>query len=559
MARLPRMSPEGFWRALLFLGTAVTLVIYLVRAFQPLAIQDDARQFMLWMPRLRDPEAMRGDLLADYWQSVSPPVYRLPFEFFALFGVDPLIVGKLLPVLLIGVSAWAAWRIAMTLTGRPLAAFVAAAFVMALVIHEDSVYTASPRAFSPPLFLLFVDALLRDRMKTMLGSIFLLASIYPTTALVALAMLGLSRIERVPRLRIDLSRRSILLVGGGTLAILVAIVPFPTQTSRWEPTLTIEQALTMPNLATPGGRSSLVREDGGIGWICSARMGFVPEMVPCGRGIPFAELTNILLLLPLLWLIGDALRRPVMPGGGRNPNALYAWALLAALFWYAVAVAFAFKLHLPSRYSQRVLSILEWLAIGQLIGLWLDRQVRERGLRAPAVAAGGAIALLVAVSFLTPTPGLRRPADPGAMRHIAAAPPDTLVAGVSEDLDFVPALTGRAALATTEHAIPYHIGYYRHVDARLSDSLRAAATPDADRMRTILRVHGPHLFAVDRSLLEEGAVPPRYATIVAAASAEAEAMLAAGPSAMQRLAAVCAAYRGPSLILLDVKCLVGSD
>jgi hypothetical protein len=554
VAPISRLDDERPWRLLLFAATGVALIIYLARALRPLTIQDDARQFLLWMPRLMDPEALRGDLLADYWQSVSPPVYRLPFEFFALLGVDPLVVAKLLPLLLVAVSAWAAWRIAMTLTRRPLAAFVAAAAVMSLVVHEDSVYTASPRAFSPPLFLLFVDGLLRERVKTMLGSLFLLASIYPTTALVALTMLGLSRIHRVPRLRIDLSRRSILLVGGATLAILVAIVPFPTQTSRWEPTLTLGQALTMPNLGTSEGRSSLVREDGSIGWICSARMGFFPEIVPCGRGIAGAELINVLLLLPLLWLFWDALRRPDGPGG-RNPNIVYGWALLAALFWYAVAVAFAFKLHLPSRYSQRVLSILEWLAIGQLIGLWLDAQLRRTGFRGRAAAAGTLLAGLLAFSFATPLPGLRTPQHPGAIRHIAGMPADTLVAGVSEDLDFVPALTGRPALATTEHAIPYHVGYFRHVGARLEASLLMAATPDPRRLAELLGAHEVDLFLAERALIEEGALPQRYATIVPDATRAAEAMLAAGPSALQRRAGACAVYDGPKILLLDAKCL----
>ena len=137
MMILPALDDERGWRTLLFAATGVTALVYLYLAFfvpgtltyAPLTIQDDARQFLTWMARLSDTSAMRGDLLADYWQSVGPWAYRMLFTAANMLGLEPLVFARLLPVPLLFLSVWMAWRIALLLTQRPLAAFAAAALL----------------------------------------------------------------------------------------------------------------------------------------------------------------------------------------------------------------------------------------------------------------------------------------------------------------------------------------------------------------------------------------------------------------------------------------------
>ena len=132
--------------------------------------------------------------------------------------------------------------------------------------------------------------------------------------------------------------------------------------------------------------------------------------------------------------------------------------LIAGIAWWAVAVAFAFSLHLPSRYTQRTLSVLEFIAIGQVAGMWLDARLRAGAIDARVYAGGGLLAAFLVASFLSPTPGLPRPADRGAIARIEAMPDSAVIGGVSEELDFIPALTGHRTLASAEHSIPYHMG-----------------------------------------------------------------------------------------------------
>lgn len=563
-------APAGFFgpgagsarraAGVLYAGTGAAALIYLYLAFfvpgtmrpDPWAIQDDARQFLLWMPRLIDPGLLRGDLMADYWQSVSPWLYRLPFEAAAALGVEPRWLGRVLAVPLLFLTAFAAWRLARTLTGdRPRVAFVAAAFLMGFVIHEDSIYTATPRAFSHPLLLLFFYALAAERRGLMLVVLPLLAAFYPAPAIVGVAMLGLSRVRGVWPVRLDLSRSSVALVVAAAGLTVAVLLPFALQTGPWGPALTLEQAKTMPTMMTPMGRSSIVDAGGHIGWLCSWRMGYIPALVPCNGWVPGATLWNFLLFVPLLWIAAGR-----MPGAGVRAPRLYRLALAAGAIGYALAALVAFRLHLPSRYSQRVLELLEWLAIGQMIGLWLEARLAVpfpgRGVR----GTGGGVALFLTLSFLSPVPNIQRPADPALVRFVAGLPRGTRIGGVSEDLDFLPALTGRAVLAAPEQAIPYQLGYYRAIAARLRDSLTAVSTADPRRFAAVQARSPVDYLLVERAMLRTGAVPGRYADILPGESAAAGHALRAAPSLAVRGMAACARYRTAERALLDTRCLM---
>ncbi len=554
------MGPDGAQHGLkLLLGaTGLTCLVFLANVFlmdgAAYAIQDDARQFLAWTVRLADPAALKGDLIADYWHSVTPRGLRVLYGAFSFLGISPLVLSRLIPVVLLMVSAVATWRAALMLTGgRALAALVLAGFTMALLVHEDSIFTATARAFSPPLFLLFLDGLLREKRWQMVASLGVLAAIYPTTALVGLTMLGLSFLRKRLPLPVELTRQSITTVLAATLAVGAPIAFLPGEVSRWEPVISIADALTMPNLGTPGGRSSIVPMEGASAWLCSARVGVLPEIFPCWAS-RWATVFNLLLLMPLLFLGGRAAMRE-WGGAARSPDIIYLWAAVAGVAWWGVATIFAFKLHLPARYPQRVLSILEFMAIGQMLGLWLDQRLRAQEGAGRARFALPVLLALFAVSFATPTPGIRRPLDPGAIDWIMAAPRDLRVGGLSSDLDFVPAVTGRATHVTIEHAIPYHLTYFNEINRRLTATLAAASTPDVAELARFVREERLDVMLVDRAFLESGTVPDDYEGVVLAEVTAGEAALARGPSALQGTAGRCALYQGPQVWVIDAKCL----
>lgn len=552
--------PDAALRVLL-IATLLTCAIFLANAFlmpgSAFAIQDDARQFLAWTARLTDIPALKGDLIADYWHSVTPRALRAFYGVLAMAGVPALVVARLIPPALLLISAFFAFRAAMVLTGgRALAALVTAATVMALLVHEDSIFTATARAFSPPLFLMFADGLLREKRWQVVLSLAVLAAVYPTTALVGLTMLGFATLRARQWPPFDTRPKALIMVVAATLAVAAPILTLPGEVKRWEPVITIADALAMPNLGTPGGRSSIVPLEGTLPWLCSARVGILPEIFPCW-GSRWATLFNAALLVPLLVLGAGAARR-AWAGGARDPNMIYLWALIAGVMWWGVATIFAFKLHLPARYPQRVLSILEWMAIGQMIGLWLDRRFVSEGASGKVRAAALALMALFAVSFVTPTPGMRRPQEPQVMEWLKASPAALKVGGLSSDLDFVPAITGRSTHVTVEHAIPYHLTYFREIDRRLVATIDAFTAPDQAALAAFINAEAIDVLLVDRAFIENGDIGDDYAGVVPAAVAQGEASLAVSSSALQRAGQACAIIQGDAVWLIDAKCLAAA-
>jgi hypothetical protein len=536
---------------------AISIVVYLYLAlfvpgtlqYAPFTIQDDARQFHSWMPRLVHPRALPGDMIADYWQSTSPPVYQLPFRLAAWSGVDPLLFGRLLPAALLALSAWAAWRLALQVAGDRRVAFFAGAFLFGYLVHEDSIFSATPRAFSAPLLLLALGAVQARRSWLAVVWLAVLAAIYPTTAIAGFGILGLAQLRRGERLPLVLPWRAVPPLAVGAAAIVLAGLALQQGTERWAPVITLEQAMELPNMNRPEGRSSIVGDDGSIAWICSSRMGFLPEAVPCGWGIPGAMPIDALLLLPLILL---ALRsaRGIPNAEAAERNRLYLHSLIACTVCFVIAALFAFSLHFPGRYTQRVLGPLEWMAIGQMIGTWSASRSR---------VWSGAVLGLLALLAVTPLPGLVRPGDTRLLDAVRQLGPATRIAGVSEQLDVLPAVTARAVTVSAEHAIPWHLGYYRPLARQLRLSLEAVSTPDQDQLAAALRASRADYLLLDREFLENSTIAGRYGQVDPAAVADARQALARGPSAVQRNAARCAVYRGPTALLVAVPCLVSGE
>lgn len=551
---------EGGWRRLLYAGTAATALVYLYIAFfypltlriDPLAIQDDVRDFLLWGARITDPGALPGDYMADYWQSVSPPLFRWIFYAAASLGIRPYILAKFLPLPLLFICAAVGWRLAMAMTGnRPRAAFIAASFLLAGIIHEDSIFSGTPRSFSPALLLILFYAIVGKRDVVAGLAILLLAAFYPASAIVGFTMFALSKITSLRPPRIDFSLRSILFVGGTAILMVAAVTPFLLHESPWGPTLTLAQAHTMPNMMTLTGRSTIVGPSGGIGWLCSSRMGYFPAIISCGGDVPAAFLLDVPLAMPMIVLAVRAARK-ADPG----PDRLYLIAFAATLFWYFIAIFVAFRLHLPSRYSQRVLEVLVGLGIGQMIGGWLEsRRSTETGnVRAMTIA----IFTLLAVLYLTPIPDVRHPGDPQLIRHIATLPAETRIGGVSDDLDFIPALTGRSVLAAPEQAVPYQLGYYNKVAPNLRASLVMVSTPDINELRQTLSEHPADYILAERKMLEERRIDGRFPTVLPPESQAASLHLRKSRPAFLAEPR-CIDYRSAKFLLVDARCLLQSS
>lgn len=522
------------WRGLFAGIVAVALLVYAQGAFligpwpsqwayDRWIIADDARQFLAWTARLGDPGALPGNLMADYWHSVSPPAYRLIFALPAAIGVPPTLTARLLGLLLLPLTGWAAWRAARHFAPTPFATFIAAAAVMARTVHEGWVFSATPRAGAVVLLLLFLDGRVARRPAAALTAVALLALVYPALALVCLGALGLSHV--VPRLA--LAPRAVAGTAAAGIVAVAAVLPFTADTAAWKPTATLAQALRMPIMGLPQGRGAIVAPGGGIGWLCSERMGLLPPLAGCGAVVPDA--LNLLLFALLLGWIWRHRRERV--------GEVTAQAVLAGVILWAAAALLAFRLHLPSRYGQRVIALAELLALGGAAGAWLERW---RAGRVIATLAAGA-------AMVTIVPKLVRPRDRAAVTLIAGLPPATRIAGMAPDLDLVPALAGRAVLASPEQAVPYQLGYFRPLHDRLRDTAVALTARDPRVLAGFVRRWRVDVIAADADFLRTGALPSAWQGVLPEFTPP--------PGAPPLARAPCALNREGRMRLYDARCL----
>lgn len=549
--RLPAQDDPARWRRWFALAMSGMLAVLAAQIFLlpwlggvgDVVIQDDARQFLAWMPRLIDPAALRGDWMADFWASVSPAAYGMLYRIGALLGIAPTDTARLLPVALMGLAGVGAWRLARAMCPDVRVAFVAAAFVVAYLSKEDSIFSATPRGVAVPVILFFLEALVRQRWTALAVTAAALTLVYPAPAVTLFTMLGLSRLRFKSFPPLAGGWGDVLRLGAVGLLVAGIALLFREQAQGWGPVLTLDEARRMPALMTPNARSTIVNTNGQIDYLCSMRTGFLPEMVRCGH-VPFAWAANLLLLVPLLWLGWRGLRE-----GGRN--RIYAIAVAAALLWFVAAWLVAFRLHLPSRYSQRVLSLLEWLALGQVIGTAL---VRTPGIW-PSRIATGFTALCLIAAFATPLPKLKAPSDRRVIDQARMLPPGARIGGVSDDLTFLPALAGRAVTASSEHAIPWETGYYRRIATGMANDLVIVSTADPSVLKAALARSGADYLLVSEQVLKDRRIPRDYQRTLPVEAQVAAQRLTAHPPLLSQLAPRC---REPGSLYLSVPCLLGA-
>jgi hypothetical protein len=446
----------------------------------PNTVQDDARTFLFWMARFTDPALFQNDLIASYFEAVSPPGYTaVNWVSAVVFGLDPFTLNKLLPLVLGLITTVYVFRLAMVLLPSPAGAFAAATILNESIWLSDALTSGTPRAFIYPFFAAFLYYLVTERAFRMLAAIALLGLFYPQMLTIAVGTLGLSmvRIEG-NRIRLPSARRDYLIFAGAILVALPLVAWAGLLSAEYGPTVTAAQARQMLEFG-PFGRTRYFVSGFRQFWLTGERSGVLPFNVKP----PFIWLG---LLLPVLLLV-----RSRIPSAARlSPKASVLVRLTIVSFgMYAAAHLLLFRLHLPSRYTQHSLRFVLALAGGLALVLLLDLVLGElrrlpglgrvaRGATTAAVlaAAFGAVLLYPAVFPLTrgtfPYMQYVVGRETGLYEYLEQAPKDIVVASMAPQIDLIPSLAKRSIFNGYEYAIPYHTGYYSQLRQRTHDLLR---------------------------------------------------------------------------------------
>ena len=580
---------------------ATYALIALREAFSnPYIVQDDARQYVFWMGRFFDPGLFPNDLIADYFQSVSPVGYVTLYRSAATIGLDPQVLNKLLP-LVIGLTATGFFfALSMTILPVPFTGFAASLLLTQTMWMKDDIVSASPRSFVYPFFLAFLYFLTRyrfaesDKEKQLsrqrigiqlipsLLAIVILSLFYPQYLLVGAGVLLLTLIRwQGGRPQLSLTRRDGWFYGVHFSAILLMVAYYALSSSEFGPVVTAAEARTMPEF-WPGGRSFFFNDN--LWWF---------YWVGDRSGIFHVGLlrpATLCLGLFLPWLMRSPRRYPLV-SAITHRIILLGQLLMAAFGMWILAHLLLFRLHLPARYMDHSWRFVMAIAAAMTLTIVLDAVLRwSQSLRFPSFngqassttgLAGersqrlhqngwrsllawtltGFIAalLLIYPVFVEnfPLTKYKQGHTPRIFTFLAEQPKDTLVASVVDEVNNIPTFAQRSIFIGREYAIPYHVGYYEQFHERAIALIQAQYTADLQELQDFIRTYG-----IDYWLLDKDAYELDYAADIwinqylSDLQPTMDAFAAGATPALSRIPKRCSVIKEADLRLIDAACIL---
>ncbi len=515
-------------------------------------VSDDAREYISWMYRYFNPDLFPGDLIADYFQSVTPIGYGIIYKIIAALNIDLILFSKIFPIVLAIITTSYCFVVCMQIFPVPMAGFIASLLLnQSLCIHDD-LFSGTPRDFIYPLFLAFLYYSIRSSIFGILIVIALQCLIYPLIGFVDLLILFL-RLFRWQNGRINIShnRKNFILFVAAIMIAGVVILPYAIQSSQFGPTITADVARTMPEYWR-GGRVSYFSHNIINYWFDGRDSGFFALIAP--PQLLLGLLLPILLKFQSHFILSKQIKDEVK---------LLPQVVIAGLIMFFAAHALAFKLHWPSRYTHHTFKMVFALAAAISITLILDATFRWSRQNRRQIFILGTILILGAGLVLYPSSLKVFPKTPYVegqfptlYNFLQKQPQNIVIASTSEEADNIPIFAQRTILVGKEYALPIHTKYYAQFRERMLDIINAQYTEDINQIKDFIQK-----YKVTFWLLERSAFTPEYITKntwlqqYQPEAQQANAKLQKNLPVLATLINSCTVLETDNLVLLKTECI----
>lgn len=497
-----------FWFGLSLVFAIFYSFLELQQAFSnKYVVQDDARVYVFWMQRFLEPDILPNDLIADYFESVTPVGVSHLYRVVAMLGIEPLLFSKLLPVLLkiLTICYW--FPLCMQIFPVPTAGFISTLLLAQNLSMRDDLVSASPRSFIFVFFIAFLYYLLRQSLLSCLGAIALVGLFYPPFLLIIAGILILRLWNWKAKLPcLSNNRLDYLFSVSGLVTCLIFMLPYALSYSKFGPTITGVAAKQLPGLAETG-RISFFSDDLIWFWLLNQHSGIIPNVLEHALNIIGLFLPIILCYpqhFPLTKQVTDKVK--ILPE-----------IALASVAMFGLAHFLLYKLFSPARYTRYTLKFIVIIATGIVIVTILDAVFQwakqhqgyssRRQILALVFTSLLGIVLVFYPCFLKnfPTTLYRVEKNPLIYEFFQKQPKDILIASLSEDIDNVPTFSQKSILIGWEYAVPYHINYDSQITERATDLIRAQYSDNLVETQNFIQKYG-----IDFFVLEQSAFTPEY-------------------------------------------------
>ncbi len=520
-------------------------------------IGDNAREYIPWMYRYSNPELFPNDLIADYFQSVTPIGYAAIYRLTMSFGIDPIVLSKVLPILLGLVATAYCFAVCMQILPVPIAGFLATLILnQSLGLHDD-LFSACPRDFTYSLFLAFLYYLMRGSAPGVIIAFTLQALIYPLIAFVELGILFL-RLCSFSNMRFRFSQRRLdyILFAMVLAAALITITPYALQSSEFGPSITTAIAKTMPDYFR-GGRVSYYNSNIVSFWLDGRDSGIFALLNP--------PQLLIGLLLPIILRYQSSSSNLKIT----KQVKVLLQVVLASTAMFFIAHALSFKLHFPSRYTHHTFKMVLALAAGTVLAVMLDaafnwaRQTQANYTKRlfltylTITIVGAALVLYPTTLKTFPKTPYVVGSVPTLYKFLSSQPPNSLVASLAGEADNIPPFAKRPILVGKEYALPFHTKYYAQFSPRMTDLINAQYNQDISQVINFI-----DKYDIKYWLLERNAFQPKYINkntyiqqYQPAAKIAYSKLLQGSDFVLPKLIKSCTAIETENLFLLKAECI----
>lgn len=498
-AKMQRLKKEYqnwfyFWLCL----SVVTAVLFSFSGLKialnsPLIIQDDARQYLFWLQQFQDRDLFQNDLIANYFQSVTPVGFSSLYHLIAGLNIDIFLFNKLSTLILGIATTIYCFLVCVTIFPVPFAGFVSSLLLNQNLWMVDDLSSGTPRAYIYVLLLAFIYYLLKRNLFLSLLAIALQGLFYPQAVLISVFVLSI----RVLYNQQNNKNHKIELLG--LLIGVIILVIYNFKTSNFAPVITAKEAKLLPEFL-PGGRSAFFSDNWLEFWLTDRRSGFFPiewqYSLMCSYGISLWWFSKYPCRFPLVKKI--------------NPNIKILLELfLASVCLFFLAHLFLFKLHLPGRYTHHTIRIIIALIDGITIALigsklwsWKNNQRGKQKyikLIISILLLGALIYPTYAVQSYPERLGYVQGKSPELYQFLQQQPKNSVIATLSAEADFIPSLAARSVLVAEEYSIPYHQGYYRQLRRQTKDLITAQYSLNKFATADLIKNHNVNLWLIERN------------------------------------------------------------
>ncbi|MDJ0531085.1 MAG: hypothetical protein QNJ70_01105 [Xenococcaceae cyanobacterium MO_207.B15] len=127
-------------------------------------------------------------MMAQYYTTIAPVGFKAFYWVIAQLGIEPLVLGKILPIFLALITTIYVFRFTLLIFPVPAAGFWVTLFLNQNFWLKDDLISAAPRAFVYPLFAAFLYYLFRRSLFGCCVIFFLEDLFYPQILLVSLGI-----------------------------------------------------------------------------------------------------------------------------------------------------------------------------------------------------------------------------------------------------------------------------------------------------------------------------------------------------------------------------------